>query len=92
MGYDTTPSRTRCQAIVNNVIGVFPEFAGCYDPSTAKFWAGLRPMAPPNGPYLGPTPLRNLFVNTGRPPGVDHVLRLEQAVADMVAGKAPRST
>ena len=27
MGYDTTPSRTRCQAIVNNVISVFPEFA-----------------------------------------------------------------
>ena len=41
VGYDTAPNRNRCQAIVDNVISVFPEFARCYDPSTAKFWAAL---------------------------------------------------
>ena len=30
-GWDATPSPTRAQAIVDNVIGVFPEFAKCYD-------------------------------------------------------------
>jgi D-amino-acid dehydrogenase len=64
-GYDTAPSPTRCQAIVDNVSSVFPEFARCYDPNTAQFWAGLRPMAPSGNPYLGPTPIRNLFVNAG---------------------------
>jgi D-amino-acid dehydrogenase len=44
-GWDATPNPTRAKAIVDNVIGVFPEFAKCYDPSTAKVWSGLRPMA-----------------------------------------------
>jgi D-amino-acid dehydrogenase len=90
MGYDTTPSRTRCQAIVDNVSGVFPEFARCYDPTTAKFWAGLRPMAPSGNPYLGPTPIRNLFVNAGHGHlGWTMSCGSSRAVADMVAGKVP---
>ena len=64
-GYDTAPSRARCQAIVDNVIGVFPKFAACYDPDTAEFWAGLRPMTPTGTPCLGRTKLENLFVNAG---------------------------
>ena len=88
MGYDTTPSRTRCQAIVDNVSGVFPEFARCYDPQTAQFWAGLRPMAPSGNPYLGPTPIRNLFVNAGHGHlGWTMSCGSSRAVADMVAGK-----
>ena len=64
-GYDATPSRVRCQAIVDNVISVFPDFARCYDPDTAEFWAGLRPMTPGGTPYLGATPIANLFINAG---------------------------
>lgn len=64
-GYDTTPSRARCQAIVDNVIRVFPKFAACYDPETAEFWAGLRPITPTGTPCLGRTKLENLFVNAG---------------------------
>ncbi len=64
-GYDATPSRVRCQAIVDNVISVFPDIARCYDPETAEFWAGLRPMTPGGTPYLGATPIANLFINAG---------------------------
>ena len=85
------PSRARCQAIVDNVISVFPEFAKCYDPATAKFWAGLRPMAPSGNPYLGPTPLRNLFVNAGHGHlGWTMSCGSSRAVADMVAGQRAR--
>ena len=64
-GYDTTPSRVRCQTIVDNVIGVFPKFADCFDPETALYWAGLRPMTPSGVPCLGRTRLENLYVNAG---------------------------
>ena len=40
-GWDATPSPTRAQAIVDNVISVFPQFAKCYDKGTAKVWSGL---------------------------------------------------
>ncbi len=59
-GYDTTPSRERCQAIIDNVISVFPSFSKCYDPAKAFFWAGLRPVASSGVPYLGVTSIPNL--------------------------------
>ncbi len=64
-GYDTEPSETRCQAIIDNVIRTFPKFADCYDPETAQFWAGLRPVTPSGTPCLGRSKYDNLFVNAG---------------------------
>lgn len=64
-GFDILPSRTRCQALVNNVIAGFPDFARCYDPAQAVFWAGLRPMTPTGTPVLGRSPIANLFFNCG---------------------------
>ena len=64
-GYDVTHNRARCQAIVDNVISVFPDFARCYDPERAEFWTGLRPVTPGGTPYLGATPIANLFINAG---------------------------
>jgi len=88
--YDTTPSQARCQAIVNNVISVFPDFAKCYDPATAKFWAGVRPVTPTGAPILGRSPLSNLFIAAGHGHlgwtmgcGSGHV------VADLIAGRTP---
>lgn len=63
--YDTTPSPARCQAIVNNVISVFPDFARCVDPRTAKYWAGVRPVTPSGRPILGRSPVANLFIAAG---------------------------
>ncbi len=31
----------------------------------ASFWSGLRPMTPDGTPIVGPTPLSNLYLNTG---------------------------
>lgn len=64
-GYNATPDRARCEVIVNNVIKAFPEFEKCYDPSTAIYWAGLRPMTPTGTPFIGSTRYDNLFVNCG---------------------------
>jgi D-amino-acid dehydrogenase len=89
-GWDATPSPTRAQAIVDNVISVFPEFAKCYDKANAKVWSGLRPMPSSGTPYIGPTPLKNLYLNCGHGHlgwtlacGSSHLL------ADVVSGRKP---
>ncbi|MBX6320354.1 MAG: D-amino acid dehydrogenase [Rhodospirillaceae bacterium] len=90
-GYDRSVNPARAKAIVDNVISVFPRFADCYDPQTAVFWSGLRPMAPSGNPYLGPTPIRNLFVNAGHGHlGWTMSCGSGAAVADMVAGRKPQ--
>jgi len=63
--YDTTPSPARCQAILNNVVSVFPDFARCVDPATVKYWAGVRPVTPSGTPILGRAPIANLFIAAG---------------------------
>ena len=89
-GFDTTPNENRCQALVDNVIGVFPAFAKCYDPKTAIRWAGLRPMVPSGNPYLGPTSIRNLFVNAGHGHlGWTMSCGSSRVVADLIAGRRP---
>jgi D-amino-acid dehydrogenase len=89
-GYDTTPSPVRCQAIVNNVISVFLEFARCVDPVSAKYWAGVRPVTPTGTPILDRSPIPNLYIAAGHGHlgwtmgcGSGHV------VAAMVAGRTP---
>jgi D-amino-acid dehydrogenase len=89
-GWNTAPSPNRGKAIVNNVISVFPEFAKCYDPATAQLWAGLRPMAASGSPYLGATPIQNLYLNCGHGHlGWTLSCGSSQIVADIVSGRKP---
>lgn len=75
---------------MDNVIDVFPGFAGCYDVKTAKLWAGLRPMASAGSPYIGPTPVRNLYVNCGHGHlGWTLSCGSSQILADMISGRPP---
>jgi D-amino-acid dehydrogenase len=47
-------------------------------------------MAPSGNPYLGPTPIRNLFVNAGHGHlGWTMSCGSSRAVADLVAGRTP---
>jgi D-amino-acid dehydrogenase len=89
-GFDATPSRARCQAVVDNVISVFPSFAKCYDPDKANFWAGLRPVASSGVPYLGASAIPNLFVNAGHGHcGWTMGCGSGRVVASLVAGRSP---
>lgn len=89
-GFDTTPSPARCQAIIKNVVSVFPGFAKCVDPATAKYRAGVRPVTPTGTPILDRAPLTNLYIAAGHGHlgwpmgcGSGHVM------ADLVAGRQP---
>jgi D-amino-acid dehydrogenase len=61
-GYNKARDLHRCNAILNNVKGLFPH-AGNF--AAAEFWTGLRPTTPSNMPYVGRTRYSNLWLNTG---------------------------
>lgn len=89
-GWDTTTNPVRAETIVNNVISVFPEFAQCFDSKTARIWSGLRPMPASGNPYLGATPIKNLFLNCGHGHlGWTLSCGSSHLVADIVSGKEP---
>jgi D-amino-acid dehydrogenase len=89
-GWDATPNPLRGKAIVDNVIGVFPQFARCYDAATAKLWSGLRPMPSSGNPYLGETSIKNLYLNCGHGHlGWTMSCGSSDAVADIVSGRRP---
>ncbi|MEO7221183.1 MAG: D-amino acid dehydrogenase [Devosia sp.] len=89
-GWDAAPNPARGRALVDNVIRVFPEFARCYNERTAKLWAGLRPMPASGSPYLGATPVKNLYLNCGHGHlGWTLSCGSSQIVADIVSGRSP---
>lgn len=53
-------------------------------------WAGLRPMTPDGIPYLGPTRVPGLYLNSGHGPlGWTMACGSARAVADLVLGRKP---
>lgn len=88
--YDATPSPRRAQAILDNVMRTFPDFAQSYRPDQAQLWAGLRPVTPPGVAYMGRTPISNLFVNAGHGHlGWTMSCGAGRVVADIVSGEPP---
>jgi D-amino-acid dehydrogenase len=89
-GWDTKPEPARVKAMIANVMCVFPGFARCYEARTAKVWAGLRPMPSAGSPYIGATPLDNLYLNCGHGHlGWTHAGGSGHVLADIVTGRAP---
>lgn len=52
----------RCEALTRRTQALFP---GACDYTRPRYWTGMRPLTPSNVPYLGATPVRGLFLNTG---------------------------
>lgn len=61
-GFDLTLRQGRRGPLDHVVSDLFPTGG---DLSQAEFWTGLRPNTPDGTPIVGPTPVRNLFLNTG---------------------------
>jgi D-amino-acid dehydrogenase len=90
-GYDTrldTPTaRVRCQALVERYEQLFPGVADTREPN---FWAGLRPSTPNNIPYIGRSPVPNLWVNAGHGTlGWTHGAGSGRALAELMSGRRP---
>lgn len=86
-GYDRDLNLVRCNAIVRRAAEIMPE--GAYW-DQCEFWAGLRPATPSNVPYVGKSPLNNLYLNTGHGTlGWTHSCGSAAALADIVSGRTP---
>ena len=61
-GHDLTLTAKRIANLRALFSGLFPDYP---DPEAGEAWTGLRPTTPDGLPYLGPTPVRGLYLNTG---------------------------
>lgn len=88
-GYDLSMPQARIQNLVNLVRQVLPEWA--LDLATAKPWCGLRPMSVDGVPIIGPTPIGNLWLNTGHGHlGWTMAAGSGQLLSDLLTGGSPR--
>ncbi|MES2153472.1 MAG: D-amino acid dehydrogenase [Pseudomonadota bacterium] len=86
-GYDLSLHEARRETLVHSVSDLFPKGGDC---TQAKFWCGLRPMTPDGTPLVGPTALRNLFLNTGHGTlGWTMACGSGRVLADLVSGRQP---
>jgi D-amino-acid dehydrogenase len=89
-GYNRTVDAHRVANIFSLLKRLYPEYAQRLSVSQLAPWAGLRPMCPDGVPLLGPTPVRNLFLNTGHGHlGWTLAAGSARLVADLVLGRRP---
>lgn len=86
-GHDQTENPKRLANLETAFLELFPDFP---NRDTSEGWAGLRPMTPDGIPYLGATPIRGLYLNTGHGHlGWTMACGSGKAVADLIAGAMP---
>ena len=89
-GWSTDLNAVRCEALVRRVAAIFPAAA---DWARPVYWAGLRPATPSNLPLVGPTRLRNLWLNTGHGTlGWTLACGSAATLADLLSGRLPEGT
>ena len=64
-GYDKRLTPSRIAALCRALETVLPEIARRVTTENVDSWAGLRPMSNDGRPFIGPTPVEGLFLNTG---------------------------
>ena len=87
VGFNTQLLPARRATLEMVVSDLYPQGG---DVSAATFWSGLRPMTPDGTPIVGPTSLKNLYLNTGHGTlGWTMSCGSGQLLADIISGKTP---
>jgi len=86
-GYDTSINEKRIAPIAKAASELLPQANWQQD---IRKWACLRPSTPDGPPVIGPTPYRNLFLNTGHGTlGWTQAAGSAAILADLMEGKLP---
>jgi D-amino-acid dehydrogenase len=86
-GSDLSENPQRCAALQQRISAFFPDLASV---SPLQTWCGLRPSTPGNVPWVGATPLANLWINAGHGTlGWTMACGSGQLLADLVAQRMP---
>jgi D-amino-acid dehydrogenase len=64
-GHDLSLPPDRIDNLLRLFAAVYPRIAARVERSLVSPWTGLRPMSADGLPYIGPTPIRGLYVNAG---------------------------
>lgn len=89
-GHDRSIRQGRVDAVVRNALASFPSYAASVDRAGIEPWACLRPLPVDGRPMIGPTPLRNLFLNAGAGHlGWTIAAGAGRLAADLAAGRSP---
>jgi len=89
-GYNREVKAKRVANILSLLKQLYPQYAQRLTSAQLAPWAGLRPMCPDGVPLLGPTPIRNLFLNTGHGHlGWTLAAGAARVVADLVLRRTP---
>ncbi len=86
-GYDTTLNPKRIANLKKFFFNLFPDYP---DRGKGQEWTGLRPTTPDGIPYLGLTPIRGLYLNTGHGHlGWTMSCGSAKAVCDLIMDRVP---
>ena len=86
-GRDTAPNPHRTRHLREFFFSFFPDYP---ERSTGEGWTGLRAMTPDGCPYLGPTPIEGLYLNTGHGHlGWTMACGAARIVSDLICGRDP---
>ncbi len=86
-GYGMGLNQVRCEAITARTRQIFPHLRTVGEPA---YWTGLRPATPSNVPLIGPSRLKNLYLNTGHGTlGWTMSCGSGRALADIISGQRP---
>jgi D-amino-acid dehydrogenase len=89
-GYDKSLPRSRIKTLFAALETVLPEIAARVRRDEPAEWAGLRPMSNDGRPFVGPTRIPGLFLNTGHGAlGWTMAMGSGHLVADHVLGNEP---
>jgi D-amino-acid dehydrogenase len=87
-GYDLSLPEARIRNLLTLVRQLLP--AGGFERAQAKPWCGLRPMSVDGVPIIGPTPIGNLWLNTGHGHlGWTMAAGSGQLLSDLLTGGSP---
>lgn len=87
-GHDRRVEPRRVETVYEQAMSNLPALQARIDPGSATTWACLRPVSPDGAPILGPTPIGNLFLNTGPGHlGWTYAAATGRLVADWVVGR-----
>jgi D-amino-acid dehydrogenase len=87
-GFDTSSNPDRIRNLLRLLRQILPQMA--FDRAAARPWCGLRPTSADGVPIIGPTPIAELWVNTGHGHlGWTMAAGSAQLLADLISGEAP---
>lgn len=86
-GYNLDLNPVRCKALLHRAQTLFPQLHPVGEP---VYWCGLRPATPSNVPLIGPSHLKNLWLNTGHGTlGWTMACGSAAALTDLMQGRPP---